>query len=207
MENVLFKIAFPAEFHAQTAAEAAIRLHPLGVNRLEDISRIEIHTQESAIRIIDKPGPLKNPADRDHCLQYIVAVPLLFGSLTADHYEDLVGQDPRLDRLRALMTVKEDRRYTVDYLDPAKRSIANAVQVFFRDGTGTPKVEIEYPLGHRFRREEGIPMLIEKFRRNAATLWKSDRVEQMVQTFEAPATLDTMPISEFLELWAGGRQE
>ncbi len=202
MENVLFKIAFPAEFHAQTAAEAALRLHPLVAPRLDDILRIEIQTQESAVRIIDKTGLLKNPADRDHCLQYIVAVPLLFGQLTAEHYEDSVGQDPRLDRLRSMMTVTEDRRYTQDYLDPAKRSIANAVQVFFRDGSATPKIEIEFPLGHRFRRSEGDPLLLEKFRRNAATVWPSKRVETMLALFAEPSRLDAMSITEFLELWA-----
>ena len=152
MENVLFKIAFPAEFHAQTAAECAIKLHPLVKDRIDQIERIVLTTQESALRIISKTGPLHNPADRDHCLQYIVAIPLLFGALTADHYEDDIARDPRIDALRSKMQVVEDARYTREYLEADKRSIANAVQVFFRDGTATAKVEIEYPLGHRRRR-------------------------------------------------------
>lgn len=163
MENVLFKISFPAEFHAQTAVEAALDLHPLVKDRLGEIERIDLHTQESALRIISKDGPLHNPADRDHCLQYMVAVPLIFGELTARHYEDAVARDPRIDALRARMRVSEDRRYTREYLDPDKRSIANAVQVFFKDGTSSDKVEVEYPIGHRRRRAEGIPLLEAKF--------------------------------------------
>jgi len=183
MENVLFKISFPAEFHAQTAAECAVQLHPLVKDRLDDIERIELTTQESAIRIINKTGPLHNPADRDHSLQYIVAIPLLFGRLTADDYEDHVASDPRIDALRAKMVVSEDPRYTAEYLQRDKRSIANAVQVFFKDGTSTPRVEIEYPVGHRRRRAEGIPLLIDKFRNNLATLYPAERVEALSQLF------------------------
>src|SRR5438045_170703 len=152
MENVLFKIAFPAEFHAQTAVEAALKLHPQVGLRLNDIRQVIITTQESAIRIIDKTGPLYNPADRDHCLQYMTAIGLIFGTLTADHYEDAVAKNPRIDALRTKMVAREDPRYSKEYLDPDKRSIANAVQVFFNDGTATDKVEVEYPVGHRRRR-------------------------------------------------------
>jgi 2-methylcitrate dehydratase len=163
MENVLFKISFPAEFHAQTAVECAFKLHEEVKDRLDQIERITIITQESAIRIIDKTGPLHNPADRDHCIQYMTAVGLIFGKLTADHYEDDVARDPRIDSLRDKMIVIEDGRYSEDYLDPEKRSIANAVQVFFRDGSATEKIAVEYPIGHRRRRAEGIPLLIKKF--------------------------------------------
>ena len=149
MEHVLFKISFPAEFHAQTAVEAAIQLHPRAQGRLGEIARIELTTHESAIRIIDKSGPLHNPADRDHCLQYMAAIGLIFGDLTAAHYEDGVAADPRIDALRAKMVVAEDKSYSRDYLDPDKRSIANAVQVFFTDGSATPKIAVEYPIGHR----------------------------------------------------------
>lgn len=164
MENVLFKISFPAEFHAQTAVEAAMTLHPSVKNRLDEITRVEMTTHESAIRIIDKRGPLHNPADRDHCLQYMTAIGLIFGSLTADHYEDKVAKDPRIDALRDKMVITENQDYSRDYLDPDKRSIANAVQVFFKDGSSTDRIEVHYPIGHRRRRREGIPELINKFR-------------------------------------------
>jgi 2-methylcitrate dehydratase len=164
MDNVLFKVAFPAEFHGQTAAEAALRLHPLVRDRIDEVARIDIATQESAVRIIDKSGPLTSYADRDHCLQYIAVVPLLFGELTDRHYGDEVAADPRIDRLRALCVVREEPRYSVDYLDPAKRSIANAVQVTFADGTQTERVEVEYPLGHPRRRAEARPLLEAKLR-------------------------------------------
>ena len=163
MENVLFKVAFPAEFHAQTAVEAAFALHPQVKDRLNSIRKIVITTHESAMRIIDKTGPLHNPADRDHCLQYMTAIGLLKGALTAADYESSAAADPRIDRLRDVMVVVEDKRYSIDYLDPNKRSIANAVQVFFDDGSSTEKVEVEYPLGHRRRRAEAVPMLIRKF--------------------------------------------
>jgi 2-methylcitrate dehydratase len=169
MENILFKVAFPAEFHGQTAVEAAIRLHPEVRGRWDRIARIAIQTQEPAQRIICKSGPLANPADRDHCLQYMVAIALLHGTLTAEHYEDRASADPRIDWLRERMEVVADPGYSRDYLDPAKRSIANAVQVFFDDGSRTERVEVQYPLGHRRRRGEARPALIEKFVRNAAT--------------------------------------
>src|SRR5437016_11976076 len=168
MENVLFKVSFPAEFHAQTAVEAAVELHPEVKDRLDDIKRIEIVTHESAIRIIDKKGPLNNPADRDHCIQYMVAIGLIKGNLTAADYEDGVARDPRIEIGRAKMICIENKGYSRDYLDPRKRSIANQLQIFFKDGTRTHKVAVEYPLGHRRRRHEGIPLLKEKFRRNLA---------------------------------------
>jgi 2-methylcitrate dehydratase len=169
MENVLFKISFPAEFHAQTAVECAIQLHDRVKHRLNDIANVTITTQESAMRIIDKSGPLNNPADRDHCIQYMTAIGLIFGALTADHYEEATAQDPRIDALREKMTCVEDPQYTKDYLDPEKRSIANAVQVFFKDGSSTEKVAVEYPVGHRRRRAEGMPLLVEKFQANLAS--------------------------------------
>jgi 2-methylcitrate dehydratase len=201
MKNVLFKISFPAEFHAQTAVEAAIRLHPQVLPRFEQVERVVIHTQESAVRIIDKTGPLHNPADRDHCLQYMTAIGLLFGTLTADHYEDSTAADPRVDALRAKMTVQEDSRYTREYLEPDKRSIANAVQVFFKDGTATEKVEVEYPVGHRRRRTEGIPLLAQKFKTNLATRFAKERVGQIVSLFDDPARLAQMPVNEFVGLF------
>src|SRR6185312_14375567 len=158
MENVLFKISFPAEFHSQTAAECAMQLHPLVKNRINDIKRIRIRTHEAAIRIIDKKGPLNNPADRDHCIQYIVAVPLIFGRLTAEDYEAGVAADKRIDALRDKMVCVEDRKFTRDYHDPNKRSIANALTVEFKDGTKLDEVVCEYPIGHKRRRKEGMPL-------------------------------------------------
>jgi 2-methylcitrate dehydratase PrpD len=201
MEQVLFKISFPAEFHAQTAVEAAIRMHPQVRNRLADIRQIVIRTQESAIRIIDKSGPLHNPADRDHCLQYMTAIGLIFGGLTADHYEDATAKDPRVDALRAKMVVQEDARYTREYLEPAKRSIANAVQVFFQDGTATEKAEVEYPVGHRRRRAEGKPLLVQKFKANAETRFPVGQVGKMLALFADVKRLEAMPVSEFVELF------
>jgi 2-methylcitrate dehydratase len=201
MENVLFKIAFPAEFHAQTAVEAAFALHPEVRDRLDEVERIVLSTQEPAIRIISKSGPLHNPADRDHCLQYMVAIGLIFGELTADHYEDEVAADPRIDALRAKMEVVEEVRYSRDYLDPDKRSIANAVQVFFRDGSQTAKAEVEYPLGHRRRRAEGLPLLIEKAGRNLATRFPQRRAEALVELCLDRQRLEGMAVQEFVELW------
>ncbi len=165
MENILFKISFPAEFHAQTAVEAALKLHDQVKDRIGDIARIVIQTQESGDRIINKTGPLDNPADRDHCIQYMVAVPLLFGRLTAEDYEDAVARDPRIDELRDKMECVEEPRFTREYLEADKRAIGNAVQVFFKDGSSTGNVVVDYPVGHRRRRAEGIPLLQEKFER------------------------------------------
>ena len=200
MENVLFKVSFPAEFHGQTALEAALKLHPQVKDRLDEISEVIITTQESAKRIIDKTGPLRNPADRDHCIQYMVAVGLIYGEITADSYSDRVAADPRIDALREKMTVVEDPRYSADYLDPEKRSIANAVEVRFRDGSTTGKVEVEFPIGHRRRRQEAIPLLFEKFRSNALTRFPEDRAEELVALFRDPETLDEMPIHELVDL-------
>jgi len=199
MEHVLFKISFPAEFHAQTAVEAAIQLHPLIRDRLDQVQEIVIHTQESAVRIIDKSGPLYNPADRDHCLQYMVAIGLLFGQLTADHYEDATARDPRVDALRQKMAVIEDPRFTREYLEPDKRSIANAIQVFFKDGTATAKVEVEYPVGHRRRRAEGIPLLLKKFLANAETRFPAARAKELLALFEQLATLGRLPVNQLMD--------
>lgn len=168
MENVLFKISYPAEFHAQTAIECALQLYPMIKDRWDAIDTITLTTHESAMRIINKTGPLHNPADRDHCLQYMVAIALLFGELTADHYEDEVAMDPRIDVLRGKMVVIEDPIYTKDYLDPDKRAIPNAIQITMSDGTVTDKVTCDYPVGHARRREEGIPLLMEKFKKNTS---------------------------------------
>ncbi|WP_110602445.1 2-methylcitrate dehydratase [Salinicola lusitanus] len=202
MENVLFKISFPAEFHAQTAAEAAVTLHPQVRDRLDEIERIVVTTHESAIRIISKVGELANPADRDHCLQYMIAVPLAFGNLTAEHYEDDFHlAHPIIDLLRDKMEVVEDERYSREYHQADKRSIANAVQVFFNDGTCTELVEVEYPLGHRRRREEGIPQLKEKLRHNLATRFPVQRCEQIFELYEDGERFDSTPVDAFLDLW------
>jgi 2-methylcitrate dehydratase len=200
MENVLFKVAFPAEFHAQTAVEAAIRLHPQVMGRENAIERVELTTQQSAVRIISKTGPLYNSADRDHCLQYITAIGLIFGELTANHYGDRIAADPRIDALRAKMTVVEDPRYTREYLEPDKRSIANAVQVFFKDGSATERVEVEYPLGHRRRRAEAQPLLLEKARTNLATQLPAERVEEVIALCMDRPRLEVMAVPTFMEL-------
>ncbi len=199
MEHVLFKISFPAEFHAQTAVECAIQLHPHVKDRLDDIETVHLSTHESAIRIIDKQGPLNNPADRDHCLQYMTAIGLIHGTLTADHYEDEAAQDPRIDALREKMVVSEDRRYSVDYLDPDKRSIANAVQITFRDGSQTDKVEVEYPVGHRRRRTEGIPLLIEKFDANLRTRFSDHQTDEILALCQDHERLLDTPVPAFMD--------
>lgn len=199
MENVLFKISFPAEFHAQTAVECAIQLHPDIKDRLEDIDHIVITTHESAIRIIDKKGPLYNPADRDHCLQYMTAIGLIFGELTADHYEDSTAIDPRIDALREKMTVVENPQYSKDYLDPDKRSIANAVQVMFKDGSKTDNVVVEYPIGHRRRREEGIPVLKKKFKNNLATRFPAKQVADILELCENQERLEATAVQVFVD--------
>lgn len=198
MEHVLFKISFPAEFHAQTAVEAAFQLHASVSDRLERIERIEVRTHESALRIIDKTGPLHNPADRDHCLQYMLAVGLIFGRLSAEHYEDAVAADPRIDALREKMILIEEPAFSRDYYDPAKRSIANAVQVFFRDGSATPKVVVEYPVGHRRRRAEGIPLLIQKAKTAFAAHFGEEHASALIALFADRSTLEQMPVDEFM---------
>jgi 2-methylcitrate dehydratase len=200
MENVLFKISYPAEFHAQTAVECAMQLHPLVGDRLADIAKITIRTHESAIRIIDKSGPLDNPADRDHCIQYMVAVPLIFGRLTAADYEDKVAADPRIDALRALMVCVEDRQFSEDYLDPDKRSIANAITVEFKDGSKSREVVVEYPIGHRRRRSEGIPVLVEKFRTNLARHFAAKRQRAILDAALDAERLGAMAVHEFVDL-------
>jgi 2-methylcitrate dehydratase len=197
MEHILFKISFPAEFHAQTAVECALTLHPLVRARLDEIERIEITTHESAIRIIDKTGPLHNPADRDHCLQYMTAIGLIFGELTAEHYEDNIAADPRVDALRASMVITEDKQYSRDYLDPHKRSIANAVQIFFRNGDKTEKVTVEYPIGHRRRRSEGVPILHEKAEAAFLAHYGPKKTGELMALFADRAKLEAMPVHEF----------
>ncbi|WP_343657087.1 bifunctional 2-methylcitrate dehydratase/aconitate hydratase [Paraburkholderia caribensis] len=204
MENVLFKISFPAEFHAQTAAEAAMSLHQqLGASgrRIEDIAKITIRTHEAAIRIIDKKGPLNNPADRDHCIQYMIAVPLIFGRLTAADYEDAVARDPRIDALRDKMECVEDPQFTKDYHDPDKRSIANGLTIAFTDGSTFDEVVVEYPLGHKRRRAEGIPLLIEKFRTNLARRFAAKQQQAILDVSLDQAKLEAMPVNEYVDLY------
>ncbi|MBR8145567.1 bifunctional 2-methylcitrate dehydratase/aconitate hydratase [Burkholderia sp. AU19243] len=204
MENVLFKIAFPAEFHAQTAVEAALQLHArlAEVGRTtDDISRITIRTHAAALRIIDKQGPLANPADRDHCIQYMVAVPLLFGRLTAADYEDAVAADPRIDALRAKTACVEDPQFTKDYHDPAKRSIANALTIEFADGSTLAEVAVEYPIGHQRRRADGIPLLIEKFRTNLARRFPAKQQQAILDVSLDQAKLEAMPVNEYVDLY------
>ncbi len=200
MENVLFKISFPAEFHAQTAVEAGVKLHPSVVGRIDDVDRIVIETQESGQRIINKTGKLDNPADRDHCIQYMVAISLIKGDLTAEDYEDVVANDVRVDALRDKMEVKEVQKYTKDYMDPSKRYIGNAVQVFFKDGTSTERVEINYPIGHRLRREEGIPVLCDKFTRNLAGHLSAYRCSKIEEICADQNVLESMAVNEFVDL-------
>jgi 2-methylcitrate dehydratase len=201
MEQVLFKISFPAEFHAQTAAECAITLHPQVRDRLREIKKITIRTHQSAIRIIDKKGPLSNPADRDHCIQYMVAVPLIYGRLTAGDYEDAVAADPRIDALREKMVCVEDKGFSRDYHDPDKRSIANAITVEFKDGKKTGEVVVEYPIGHRRRRKEGIPLLVEKFKTNLARRFPEKQRNAILALCQNPKRLEATPVNEFVDLF------
>ncbi len=201
MENVLFKISFPAEFHAQTAVECAMKLHPLVKDRIGEIERVEIQTQEAGVRIIDKTGPLANYADRDHCIQYMVAVPLIFGRLTADDYTDAVAADPRIDALREKMVVSENEQFTRDYFDPAKRYIGNSVQVFFRDGSSTERVAIDFPIGHRKRRAEGIPVLMAKCEAALRAHLPGGQVDRIMALAAEPERLDALPIDQFMNLY------
>ena len=202
MENILFKISFPAEFHSQTAAEAAVQLHGQVKDRLQEIDRIVIHTHESAIRIISKSGPLNNPADRDHCLQYMTAVPLAFGNLVAEDYEDSFhAANPIIDELREKMEIHENAAYSKEYLEPEKRSIANAMQVFFKDGSSTEQVEINYPVGHRRRREEGIPLLEKKFKVNLATRFPAKRSAKIFELCKDQTTLEQTAVNDFMNLF------
>lgn len=200
MENILFKISFPAEFHAQTAVECALLLHPLIRDRIDQIKKITLRTHESALRIIDKQGPLHNPADRDHCLQYMVAVPLIYGRLTAEDYEDKVAADPRIDALRAKIKCVEDVQFSRDYLDPAKRSIANAMRIEFNDGKKTKEVVVEYPIGHQRRRKEGMPVLIEKFKTNLARRFPEKQQQALLDTSLNPKKLESTPVHEYVDM-------
>ncbi len=202
MENILFKISFPAEFHAQTAAEAAVILYPQVIGRLKDIEKIVVRTHESAIRIISKTGTLANAADRDHCLQYMIAVPLAFGNLTADHYEDnFHNAHPIIDELRDKMEIVEDRRFSTEYLEADKRSIANAIQVFFKDGSSTEEVVVEYPVGHRLRRKEGIPLLEQKFKSNLSSRFPSQQCQKISTLCKDQGTLEVTPVNLFMDLF------
>jgi 2-methylcitrate dehydratase len=199
MENVLFKISFPAEFHAQTAVEAAMTLHPQVRDRLDQVERVVIETQEPGVRIIDKTGPLANPADRDHCIQYMTAVPLIFGRLTAADYEDDVAHDPRIDALRSKITVRENSTFTQEYYAADKRYIGNAVQVFFRDGSATQRIQVDFPIGHRKRREEGMPVLAKKFESSVNAHFESRQAARVNALF-ADAKVDDMPVNEFIDV-------
>jgi 2-methylcitrate dehydratase len=199
MENILFKISWPAEFHAQTAVECAVLLHPKVRHRLNEIERIDISTHESAIRIISKNGPLHNPADRDHCLQYMVAVALLTGNLNAASYENDFAENPQIDALREKMHVTEEESFSTDYLDPDKRSIASAIQVFFRDGTASERILIEYPLGHKRRRKEGRPFLHQKFDGALQQAFSAEQAQHIKMMFEDQKLLLSLPVRTFLE--------
>jgi len=201
MENVLFKISFPAEFHAQTAVECALQLHTQIKNKLNQIDKILIKTQEPAIRIISKTGPLHNPADRDHCLQYMVAIALLYGNLKAEHYENQFAEDPRIDNLRNKMHVEEDKQFSQDYLDPNKRSIANAIQIVFEDGSKSDWVTVEYPIGHRLRRQEGIPLLYQKFEEAMVKQFTNEKAKQFVALFHDQEKLEKIAVNEFMDLF------
>ena len=201
MENVLFKISFPAEFHAQTAVEAAVILHEQVKEKFDEIEKILITTHESAIRIISKEGILNNPADRDHCLQYMTAIGLLKGDLVAEDYEDDVASDPRVDQLREKMFIEEDNRYSQEYLEADKRSIANSIQIFFTDGSSTEKIEVEYPIGHRRRREQGIPLLVKKFERNLATQFSDQRCQEILSLCADQESLEITSVPEFMNLF------
>jgi 2-methylcitrate dehydratase len=204
MENVLFKISFPAEFHAQTAVESAMSIFQSmksAGKTSDDIKKIRIRTHEAAIRIIDKKGPLANPADRDHCIQYMVAVPLIFGRLTAADYEDDVAKDPRIDALRGKILCVEDKRFTRDYHDPRKRSIANALTVEFKDGTKLKEVVCEYPIGHKRRRAEGMPVLVEKFKTNLARRFPEKQQKTILELCLDAERLARTPVNEFVDLF------
>ena len=204
MENVLFKISFPAEFHAQTAVEAAMILHRRLAERgrnVDDIESVTIRTHEACIRIIDKQGPLSGPADRDHCVQYMVAVPLLFGRLTAADYEDGVAANPRIDALRARISCPEDKQFTRDYHDPEKRSIPNGLTIHFKDGTAFDEVVVEYPIGHKRRRAEGIPLLEAKFRTNLARRFSPEQSEAVLEVSLDTERLERMTVSDYVDLY------
>ncbi|MCZ6560667.1 MAG: 2-methylcitrate dehydratase, partial [Gammaproteobacteria bacterium] len=200
MENILFKISFPAEFHAQTAVECAMSLHEQVKDRLDEIEKIVIETQEAGVRIIDKTGPLDNPADRDHCIQYMVAIPLIFGRLVAADYEDDIAADPRIDALRDKMEVMENKEFTTSYFDSERRYIGNALQVYYKDGSSTERVEVEFPIGHRKRREEGIPVLVRKFEQSAAEQLDDGQCKALNELFADPQRLSAIAVSDFMAM-------
>jgi 2-methylcitrate dehydratase len=202
MENTLFKIPYPTAFHGQSGVEAAIKLHPLVKDRLDDIERIEVQCHNSSMTILDKTGPLYNPADRDHCMQYMIAVGMIYGAMTAEHYEDHIAADPRIDKLRAKMKLSESARYEKDYHDPAKRSNANSIQVYFKDGAKSPLSEVEYPLGHRRRRKEGVPAVMEKFEKNVARVFAARQRERILRVCLDQKRLEATPVNEFMDLLA-----
>ena len=205
MQNILFKISFPAEFHAQTAVEAALVLNEKVKGRINDIDKIVIETQEAGVRIIDKTGPLHNPADRDHCMQYMVAIPLIFGRLNANDYEDEIAHDPRIDELRSKMHVQENIQFSKDYLDPDKRAIGNAIQIFFKDGSSTERVVVDYPIGHKRRREEGIPLLMQKFENSMKTVFDKNQLERILALGKTDTeTFHEMRVSEFMDCFFVG---
>ncbi|MBT5978565.1 MAG: bifunctional 2-methylcitrate dehydratase/aconitate hydratase [Gammaproteobacteria bacterium] len=202
MENILFKISFPAEFHAQTAVECAVLLYPEIKEKLNEIERIEVTTHESALRIIDKTGALDNPADRDHCMQYMLAVAMIKGDLVAEFYEDSFHQQNSLiDKLRNKMILKEDKRYSKDYLADDKRSIANALQIFFKDGGQTDKVEVEYPIGHRNRRQEGIPLLERKFFNSLKSIYSKEHSDRIYSLCLDKEKTEQTPVNEFMDMF------
>lgn len=200
IENTLFKIPYPTAFHGQTGVEAAIKLHPLVKDRLDEIERIEARCHNSTMVILDKTGPLANFADRDHCMQYMMAIGLIYGDMTAKHYEDAIAADPRIDKLRAKMRLKESAQYEREYHDPAKRTNANSIQVFFRDGSKTPLSEVLYPLGHRRRRKEGIPALMKKFNENTSMVFAAKQKAAITAACLDQAKLEAMPVNEFVDL-------
>jgi 2-methylcitrate dehydratase len=205
MEHVLFKISFPAEFHSQTAVEASMAIHEelaKAGRKPDDIKKITVRTHEACIRIIDKKGPLNNPADRDHCIQYMMAVPILFGRLTAADYEDAIASDPRIDALRDKIACVEDKQFTRDYHDPGKRSIANAVTVEFKDGKKLKEIVVEYPIGHRRRRKDGMPVLVEKFKTNLARQFAEKQRNAIFDLCMDAKRLEATPVNEFVDLMA-----
>ncbi|BCA95542.1 2-methylcitrate dehydratase [Legionella antarctica] len=201
MENILFKLSYPAEFHAQTAVECAVKLHPIVKQRFDEIAKIDLVTHESAIRIISKQGVLHNQADRDHCLQYMVAIGLLFGDLKADHYENEIASDIRIDALRVKMHVTENEKFSREYHDPEKRSIANSIQLTFKDGTQSELITVEYPIGHKRRREEGIPVLMSKFKNNLHTRFSEEHAEKIIQVMNDTNSLAAMKVDDFMAMW------
>ena len=203
IENVLFKIAYPTAFHGQSGVEAAIKLHPLVKDRLDDIKRVDVKCHNSSMVILDKTGPLANPADRDHCMQYMMAAGMIFGKLTAEDYEDPVAADPRIDALRAKMKLSESEVFEREYHDPAKRSNANSIQVYFKDGAKTPLSQVDYPLGHRRRRKQGIPLLIEKFEKNVARVFAEKQRRAIKDVCLDRKRLAAMPVNEFFDLMSG----